>query len=58
MLFFDLTMKSAGWFLSVILLFLAIFIGIKKNASMILVGIISLLAACTLYLTVMSSLSL
>jgi hypothetical protein len=51
-------MKSAGWFLSAILLFIAVFIGIKKNASMISVAIISLLAVCTLYLTVMSSLSL
>ncbi|MDR7072952.1 copper resistance D family protein [Fictibacillus barbaricus] len=58
MLFFDMTMKSAGWFLSAILLLIAIFIGIKKNANMILVAIISFLAACTLYLTVMSSVSL
>ncbi|WNB92896.1 CopD family protein [Bacillus sp. NEB1478] len=57
-LFFDFTLKSAGWLLSAVLLFTAIFIGIKKNVSMIFVAVISLLAACALYLTVMSTLSL
>jgi putative copper resistance protein D len=57
-LYFDLSIKSIGWLLASLLFLAAIFIGIKKNLSIIVVTFSSLLAAFALYLVVMSSLSL
>jgi putative copper resistance protein D len=57
-LYFAITMASIGWGIAALLFFAAAVLGIKKNASIVLVAVSSILAAGALYLGVMASVTL